>query len=31
MYSRGGETVYYHEAHELNIIAGRPQDHLILL
>jgi len=29
VYTRGGEPIYYHEPHELCIIAGRPQNQLI--
>jgi len=29
-YGRGGEPIYYHGPHRLCIIAGGPQNHLIL-
>jgi len=30
VYSRGGEPIYYHRPDELTIIAGGPQNQLIL-
>jgi len=29
-FTRGGKPIYYHGPHELYIIAGGPQNHLIL-